>query len=411
MRATVTWEWVEGHAVERKGWRNCTVPERLNDAADKLAKAALRLAIAGGQAYEGDFPFEQVSLKLGGQRIGGSPRQALQQHWGYSAAKALFAEKNIIEATNFHLVWWGAVGAAMTSYPKMYRVWITKHISEFCGTNVQQHYWSNGDFSPKCDFCGDNDEYTTHICRCRDPGRVQMFKISVQEVSNWLDRTLRKPEFTLAVSTYLLGRGLVSFDSCLPFSEGTFANLTRTTDRLGWDCFLEGRISQAWMPVAKQILADNGSQLLVETWGKQFITKLLNIVHKQWIYRNTLIHYRCQDGLTIPEQHEICNRVEEYSSIDPESILPRHQHLFDTDFEALGSGPTSHRLLWLAEMDTALSVSTLSTSGALTREAQAHFSQPQRSTSTENRLGGDNAGRIPPPGPAGSCTGRPTALP
>jgi hypothetical protein len=30
---------------------------------------------------------------------------------------------------------------------------------------------------------------------------------------------------------------------------------------------------------------------------------------------------------------------------------------------------------------------------------------------TENRLGGDNAGRIPPPGPVGSCTGRPTALP
>ena len=405
IRTTVTWEWVEGHAVERKGWRNCTVPKRLNDAADKLAKAALRLAIAGGHAYEGDFPFELVSLKLGGRRIGGSPRQSLQQHWGYTAARALFAEKNIIESSNFHLVWWGAVGAAMASYPKPYRVWITKHISEFCGTNVQQYYWSKGDLSPKCDFCGDHDEYTTHICRCRDPGRVQMFMISVQEVSNWMDKTLRRSELTLAVSTYLLGRGLVTLDSCIPFSEGILANLVRSTDLLGWDCFLEGRISNAWMPVAKQMLAENGSQLLAETWGKLFITKLLNIVHKQWIYRNTLIHFRGQDGLTIPEQHEICNRVEEYSTIDPESILPRHQYLFDTDFEALGSGPTSHRLLWLADMDTALSVSTLSTSGALTQEAQSHFSIPQRgrmSMSTENGCRGGNAGRIPPPGPAGS---------
>ena len=159
-------------------------------------------------------------------------------------------------------------------------------------------------------------------------------------------------------------------ESCIPLSEGLVFDLVHTTDRLGWDCLLEGRISRAWTPVVSQILATNGSQLLADSWGKQFITKLLNIVHKQWIYRNTLIHYRGQDGFTIQEHHEICNRVEEYSAIDPDTILPCHQYLFDTDFETLGSGPTSHRLLWLADMDTAISVSTLSTSGALTRVAQ-----------------------------------------
>ena len=161
-----------------------------------------------------------MSLKLEGQRINGSPRQALQQHWGYATAKALFAKKDIIKANNFHLVWWGAVSAAMSLYPKTYRVWITKHVSEFCGTNVQQYYWSKGDVSPKCDFCGDHDEYTTHICRCRDPGRVQMFVISVQEVTSWMDKTLRSSELSLAVSTYLFGRGLVTMESCTPLCEG-----------------------------------------------------------------------------------------------------------------------------------------------------------------------------------------------
>jgi hypothetical protein len=64
-------------------------------------------------------------------------------------------------------------------------------------------------------------------------------------------------------------------------------------------------------------LTNSGSfcpRLLVRSWGKTFITKLLNIVHKQWIYRNTLIHYRGEDGFTIPEHHEIINRVEEYLS-------------------------------------------------------------------------------------------------
>ncbi len=46
--------------MERKEWRNCTVPERLNHQADELAKAALLSAISGGPTMEGDFPFESV---------------------------------------------------------------------------------------------------------------------------------------------------------------------------------------------------------------------------------------------------------------------------------------------------------------------------------------------------------------
>jgi hypothetical protein len=41
-----TWEWVEGHAVEWKGWRNLTLPKCLNQPADELAKAVLLSAIA-----------------------------------------------------------------------------------------------------------------------------------------------------------------------------------------------------------------------------------------------------------------------------------------------------------------------------------------------------------------------------
>jgi hypothetical protein len=65
----------------------------------------------------------------------------------------------------------------------------------------------------------------------------------------------------------------------------------------------------------------------------------------------TPIHFKGNGGLTMLEQHDIINRVAAYALIDPDTLLPRHQLLFETDFEALGSGPTSHRLLWLAGMD------------------------------------------------------------
>jgi hypothetical protein len=69
------------------------------------------------------------------------------------------------------------------------------------------------------------------------------------------------------------------------------------------------------------------------------------------------MYYWGQDGLTIPEHHEIINHIEECSSINPKSLLPWHHHLFNTDFETLRSGPTAHHLLWLADMDAALATS------------------------------------------------------
>ncbi len=77
-----SWGWVEGHAVERKGRRCSTLPEHLNDQADKLAKQSLIHAIPGGHVMTGDFPFEVVKFKLSGKRVCGSPWQALESDWG-----------------------------------------------------------------------------------------------------------------------------------------------------------------------------------------------------------------------------------------------------------------------------------------------------------------------------------------
>ena len=44
-------------------------------------------------------------------------------------------------------------------------------------------------------------------------------------------------------------------------------------------------------------------------------------------------------------------------------------------FETLGSRPTSHRLLWLADMDSTIAASHLAEIGSLTPQASLHFLQ------------------------------------
>ncbi len=143
-----------------------------------MEKCSLLSAIVGGLVVEGDFPFEVVKFKLSGKRVSGSPWQALEADWGYHAALELYDAKDIICREDFHLIWWEGLGATMFSYPKMYWVWLTKHVLEFCGNNMQQYYWSNGVHLPKCESCGTHNKYMMHICHCKDPGCDGLFCIT-----------------------------------------------------------------------------------------------------------------------------------------------------------------------------------------------------------------------------------------
>ncbi len=76
----------------------------------------------------------------------------------------------------------------------------------------------------------------------------------------------------------------------------------------------------------------------------------------------------------MPQIQDVFDQIMEYLLIDPEMLLPRRRHLLDINSEVLGSGPTSHWLVWLADMESASSASTLSQLGCLTPQAATHFS-------------------------------------
>jgi hypothetical protein len=75
----------------------------------------------------------------------------------------------------------------------------------------------------------------------------------------------------------------------------------------------------------------------------------------------------------MPQIQDIIEKVNAYSLLDSLVLLPRHRALREADFATLGNGPTSNRLLWLADMDSAISASTLAQSGSLTPQAATFF--------------------------------------
>ena len=247
----------------------------------------------------------------------------------------------------------------MNSFPKLYRNWLTKQVADFSGTNLQQTYWSRDtdeqSRSPLCPCCQSWVESTMHMTRCPSPGRREMYELTVRSLINWMADTQIDPVLVQMVREYLLAQGSKTMQECLAIENEEYSTLAEVTDKLRWDCFLEGRIASQWIEVVTPQLKSSNLYLTPTKWGQQFIEQLLSITHKQWIFRNSKVHLRKLDGLTEDEHKDIFQRMEDLMFTNPDDLLPAHKHLLEEDFEGLGEGSAITRQYWIADMESAIS--------------------------------------------------------
>jgi hypothetical protein len=143
------------------------------------------------------LPFDQLLLSVGGQKVTGSATKAILNYWGASEARQFFQSKQIVNKRDFDLVYWDGMESVMGRIPEMFRVWVTKHVSRFCGTNRQLSKYDKT-VRNVCPSCGRQDESTSHITRCKEEGRTKMFEASVESLVTWL-RSVRTGEATVAL--------------------------------------------------------------------------------------------------------------------------------------------------------------------------------------------------------------------
>ena len=66
--------------------------------------------------------------------------------------------------------------------------------------------------------------------------------------------------------------------------------LAQSQDLIGWRRFMEGMISKDITGIQKSYLALSSYHLSIERWTTGLITKLLEVTHGQWLYRNVHVH-------------------------------------------------------------------------------------------------------------------------
>jgi hypothetical protein len=302
-QATWTYRHVQSHQDTTYSMDELTIPQRLNVLADAIAKATLIDCYHTNKFNTPEYPGESIRLYIDGHKVASSIKSALYRAWGSRSAKLLLNKRNIVRARHFHLVDWESLGRAMQKLPQMYRVWVTKHVSGFCGIHKHLVRMQSTE-SACCPCCGSKIETTRHITQCCDPGRTQMFEESTQELVSWMTQQCGLPELTTSLEVYLLHRGRHTMKTiCDQFP--TLQRFAQDHDRLGWENFIMGRISTTLFHLQSNYLQQIRSNLSMKSWSCQFIQKVLNITHRQWLYRNACIHIRLVENMTKLDHNKV----------------------------------------------------------------------------------------------------------
>ena len=206
----------------------------------------------------------------------------------------------------------------------------------------------------ECPQCGLKHENSKHLTRCRDSGRVLQLKNSIKTIMDIMDKANVASELIDMIKTFLLNQGQWTMVGCtLPSSR--FLPISIDIDNLGWDCFVEGRIPYSLIGTIKPMLLWYSPRGSVEKWGANLIQSLLSLTRKQWLYRNSDVHY-ISEGLTARQHDEFQAKIYELLKTKQSALLQQHQHFLTIDFVELGRGPTLACQVWIANMKMAISV-------------------------------------------------------
>ena len=89
---------------------------------------------------------------------------------------------------------------------------------------------------------------------------------------------------------YVLDRGHTGLEVIVSSPPCIYHKLGKSQDIIGWQRFLEGMVSKEFAPLQQQYMAVTGSRLSIDNWVAGLVTRLLEITHGQWLYRNCTVH-------------------------------------------------------------------------------------------------------------------------
>ena len=181
------------------------------------------------------LPLEPAALEVEGSKQTSNPAGAIRAILGRRDAAKFYNKELGWPLVIFNCINWEGLATTMENKGDPFRLWLSKQVNGFCGTQVMVSHWdsSRDDLCPNCG----TQETAAHLMRCAGHSRTLLLKDQVKQLENWLIYNNTSPEITFWIPKYLLLRNVRALSSFtnLPDSLKKFA---AEQDAIGWREFM-----------------------------------------------------------------------------------------------------------------------------------------------------------------------------
>ena len=347
---------IYGHQDDTTSYANLERSVQLNIDCDLLAKAGLKRFHKQRHIPPEVLPHETVIIRVRGIKVLGAIGPPLRNEVSRLNMRRFLASKGRLSLQGFDEVDWDAMEVKMASTPDQHRIWITKHVSGFCGTNHMLNKRSSSN-STICPCCKDPDiiENTLHQLHCKDLQRVELWENSVKSLKKWLTFKQTSPLLLIGIIRYVSGKGVDTY-SCVENNTHDLRILSVSQDMIGWNNFMEGKISKRFQMIQQQHYTDIDSKFSSHKWSSDLISRLLLMIHKQWIQRNNVVHKRRKDGLKHKEGIKVKRKIEALCAEGENMLEPEDQYLMDAPLECIQEWDGIKKKIWIRSVEAAKAV-------------------------------------------------------
>jgi hypothetical protein len=329
----------------------------MNCVCDSLAKGAITTAIRAGYLDRPTqlLPREDVALIINGNKVTNDISQPLRFHESKKSARKFFTNRKTKRWTEecFDEIDWEHLELALKNKPEGYKVWRSKQNSGFCGTRVQVGRYA-GDHLPdeKCPNCGQR-EIAEHLMLCPNQDRTRLLTEQTENLEEWLHKDEKTdPELAYWIPKYIRMRGTTQF-AAMGEMSATMRHIAESQDKIGWRRFTEGCISKEFHKKQTFFLQMTNNRLNGKDWTKQLISRLLQITHSQWIYRNITLHDRTNGYLRNKTAEDLAEEIHRLAELQPEDVPAESRFLLEVDSGKLTKEHVETQAYWVVAVKAA----------------------------------------------------------
>ena len=135
--------------------------------------------------------------------------------------------------------------------------------------------------------------------------------------------------------------------------EGPYRKLAESMDKIGWRRFMEGMVSKEILTIQGRAQETGKKKLPIQSWCAGLVTRLLEVTHGQWLYRNVHVHDILTGDIATRRKEDIRRELLDQIEIGGEGLAEEDKYLLEINLDELDTSSGEEQTYWLLALRAA----------------------------------------------------------